>query len=45
MIKLGVDKDSQTLGSYYVLCAMTLVSQDAAIALPWLYESVQYYHH
>jgi hypothetical protein len=44
MVTSGVDKDSQTLGSYYVLCALTLVSHDAAIALPWLYESVQYYY-
>ena len=41
LIKTGVDKDSKTLGSYYVLCALTLVSYDAAIALPWLYQSVQ----
>ncbi len=43
MVNLGIDKDSQTLGSYYVLCAMTLVSHDASVALPWLYQSVQYY--
>lgn len=43
MVTSGIDKDSQTLGSYYVLCALTLVSHDASIALPWLYESVQYY--
>jgi hypothetical protein len=43
MVNLGVDKDSQTLGSYYVLCALTLISYDASIALPWLYQSVQYY--
>lgn len=44
IINLGINKDSQTLGSYYFLCALTLVSYDASIALPWLYESVQYYH-
>ena len=43
IITTGVDRDNRTLGSYYVLCALTLVSCDAAIALPWLYESVQYY--
>lgn len=43
MVNIGIDKDSQTLGSYYVLCALTLVSYDASIALPWLYQSVQYY--
>jgi hypothetical protein len=43
MITTGIDKDSKTLGSYYVLCALTLVSYDASIALPWLYQSVQPY--
>lgn len=43
MITTGIDKDSKTLGSYYALCALTLVSYDASIALPWLYQSVQPY--
>lgn len=30
----------QILGSYYILSALTLVSMQAADALPWLYESV-----
>ena len=30
----------QSLGSIYVLTALTLVNQDAANALPWLYQSV-----
>jgi hypothetical protein len=42
-INSGIDKDSQTLGSYYALSALTLVSYNASIALPWLYQSVQYY--
>lgn len=42
-INSGIDKDSQTLGSYYALSALTLVSHNASIALPWLYQSVQYY--
>ena len=33
------DAYSRSLGTYYVLGAHTTVSQDAAIALPWLYES------
>jgi hypothetical protein len=33
--------DMQTLGSMYALIALTLVSNDAAVALPWLYQSVQ----
>ena len=44
IITTGIDKDSQTLGSYYTLCALTLVSYDASIALPWLYQSVQPYY-
>ena len=43
MINSGIDKDSRTLGSYYTLCALTLVSYNAAVALPWLYQSVQPY--
>jgi hypothetical protein len=35
----GIDKDSQTLGSYYILISLTLVNQNAANALPWLYNS------
>jgi hypothetical protein len=36
----GVDKDSKCLGAYYVLGALTLVSADAANALPWLYQAL-----
>jgi len=39
----GIDKDSQTLGAYYVLGALTLVNQDAATTMPWLYSSLYYY--
>lgn len=38
-ITQGEDMDSRSLGTYYVLGALTTVSQDAAISLPWLYES------
>ena len=41
-INKGIDNDSRVLGSYYVLSALTLVSNEAAEALPWLYESVLY---
>jgi hypothetical protein len=41
-VTTGVDKDSKCLGAYYVLGALTLVSQEAAIALPWLYQAVCY---
>lgn len=36
----GIDTDSKTLGATFVLCALTLVSESAATALPWLYASV-----
>lgn len=39
-IKTGVNKDSNAMGASYVLCALTLVSPDAAEALPWLFQSV-----
>ena len=40
LITTGVDTSSKGLGAYYVLAALTIVSPDAASALPWLYESV-----
>jgi hypothetical protein len=36
----GINENSCLLGSYYVLCALTMVSSDAANTLPWLYEAV-----
>ena len=39
-VNLGLNNDSKSLGCYYVLSALTLVNEDAAIALPWLYDSV-----
>ena len=38
-ITKGEDTDARSLGTYYVLGALTTVSRDAAISLPWLYES------
>jgi len=38
----GIDSDSKSLGSYYILGALTLVNTDAALSLPWLYQSVSY---
>lgn len=40
LIYAGVNHDSRCLGAYYVLGALTLVSEEAAISLPWLYQSV-----
>lgn len=42
MVNRGVDKDSCSLGAYYVLGALTLVNENAAVSLPWLYQSFIY---
>ena len=42
MVNSGVNQDSQSLGAFYVLGALTLVSSDAADGIPWLYQSVNY---
>lgn len=39
IVNINADKDSKTLGAYYVLGAITLVNQVAASSLPWLYQS------
>ena len=39
LINSGLHTSSCSLGSYYVLCALTTVSKDAAETLPWLYEA------
>ena len=38
----GINDSCKTLGSYYVLSALTLVNNDTAEAIPWLYESLFY---
>lgn len=35
----GIDETYQNLGAIYVLGALTIVNENAASALPWLYES------
>jgi hypothetical protein len=40
MVYPGIDTDSKTLGALYILTALTLVSDTAALAFPWLYQSV-----
>ena len=42
LITKGINRDMCSLGINFVLCAFTLVNQDAANALPWLYESVAF---
>lgn len=41
-VYFGVDRDSKSLGVFYVLGALTLVNNNAANALPWLYQSFHY---
>lgn len=41
-ITKGNSQDDKSLGAFYVLSALTLVNNDAAHALPWLYESVSH---
>lgn len=43
LVNSGVDTDSKTLGAYYVLGALTLVSENAASSLPWLFQSVSHF--
>jgi hypothetical protein len=43
LVNTGVDADSKSLGAYYVLAALTLVNNDAATSLPWLFQSVSHF--
>lgn len=43
LIRSGTNTENRTLGAYYVLAALTLVSNDAATSMPWLYQSVAHY--
>ena len=38
----GRNRQDKALGAYYVLGSLTLVSHNAAISLPWLYETFRY---
>jgi len=40
MIYTGVDIEFKTLGAFHVLSVLTIVSRDARINMPWLYESL-----
>jgi hypothetical protein len=39
-IKKGINREMSNLGASFILCGLTLVNVDAAMALPWLYQSV-----
>jgi hypothetical protein len=43
LVNIGIDKDSKSLGAYYVLGSLTLVNPDTATALPWLFQSFAYF--
>jgi hypothetical protein len=40
LVYCGVDNDHKKIGTLHALSALTLVSRDARLAMPWLYESV-----
>ena len=42
LVNSGINDDMKTLGSYYVLGALTLVNETAAGSIPWLYQSLIY---
>lgn len=42
-VNSGIDVESRELGSKYVLGALTLVSEEASIAMPYLYDSFAIY--
>jgi len=42
LLTRGIDQNSKSLGAFYILGSITLVNHNAAISLPWLYESVYY---
>ena len=43
LILTAADEPNRSLGANYVLCALTLVNNDAAASMPWLYQSVSLY--
>lgn len=42
-VNSGIDNDSKSLGAYYVLGALTIVSSQAATTIPWLFQSFAYF--
>jgi hypothetical protein len=43
IVNSGVDRDSKALGACYVLGSLTLVNEDAATSIPWLFQSFGYF--
>jgi hypothetical protein len=44
LVNSGINQDSKTLGAYYVLGALTIVNENAATSLPWLFQSFSPIH-
>ena len=44
IVNSAISRDNKALGACYVLGALTLVNNDAAVALPWLYQSFAYFN-
>ena len=42
LVTKGRDRQLKSLGAYYILGSLTLVSIDAAASMPWLYETFRY---
>lgn len=42
-VNTGIDNDAKSLGAFYVLGSLTLVNSSAALALPWLFQSMSYF--
>jgi len=42
LVYSGIDQEHRTYGAMHALSGLTLVSRDARIAMPWLYESVAF---
>ena len=38
----AIEQENRSLGAYYVLGALTIVNENAASALPWLFQSFSY---
>jgi hypothetical protein len=43
IVNSGVDRDSKALGACYVLGSLTLVNEEAATSIPWLFQSFGYF--
>jgi hypothetical protein len=42
-VNSGINNDSKSLGAYYILGALTLVNNEAATSLPWLFQSFEHF--